>query len=297
LAAAASLSALALANFTSRVARALAARSVWTEGSDLPIASSLLVVWALGTFFSFFLPFFFFTREDEDGWSDLDVAWILDTTMAISSLVVLDCGLGIFFSFSLSLIFVVPEDEGDEDGGSISDIGWVVDTLVVDSLIAPDWGLGTFSFPLSLILLVRDDEEDEDGWSDLVVRWGVEIMTVDSFVVLDWGLGTFVSASSVLFLPDVEDEAVCVCSIWAAGGLEETIFIVCLTFALPGDDSAARTVWDGGTFTNADEGGGWITKVEEKKLRRRLTSPGAFLGSGMMVISEDMTMAIGVARW
>jgi len=67
LAAAASLSALALANFTSRVARALAARSVWTEGSDLPIASSLLVIWELGTFFAFRLPFFFFTPEAKDG--------------------------------------------------------------------------------------------------------------------------------------------------------------------------------------------------------------------------------------
>ena len=78
---------------------------------------------------------------------------------------------------------------------------------------------------------------------------------VDSFVVLDCGLGTFFSVLSVLFLPDVEDEAVPV-SAWVVGGLEETILIVCLTFVLPGDDSAARTVWDGGTFTNADVGGG-----------------------------------------
>lgn len=115
LAAAASLSARALANLTSRVARALAARSVWAGASGLPIASCLLVVCELGTFFSFLLPFAFFIPEAEDGRSDLDICWMVDT-VAVGSLVELDCGLGTFFSFPLSLILLVPDDEGDEDG-------------------------------------------------------------------------------------------------------------------------------------------------------------------------------------
>jgi len=84
------------------------------------------------------VPFPFFTREDEDGWSGLDVSWIVDTAEAVGSLVVLDCGLGTFFSFPLPLLLLVPDDEGDEDGESDLDLGWIGDSLLVESVTMLD---------------------------------------------------------------------------------------------------------------------------------------------------------------